>query len=393
MANLVKFQVNEELKTDVMKPLPRYSHNAVRYNRNIVIFGGGEEDVVTYNDDLTKCYSMRVIWFYDLDIDRWIKFVVPDTQNIPPSRISSCAVLIGSNIYMCGGAQRADRGFYHKGDLWKLSMTAEEKISWTQLTTTIEIAPRTGHTGWEYKNKLWIFGGFGPNIFEYLHDNETFQRIPHRFSGVNNQVCCFSPTEQKWMTCKSKGSKPSPRCYHGITKIRENIWLYGGRGAHAYLDDLYELHLRTLTWTQVPSTGPPNPLETRGFSPSLIALSNKEILFYGMQHRSWIIDVSSLSWRQHNAPTNEQGREEAATQDHTGIIGIHSVIIFGGQTRYKGQDIRVCGDVFHINFKPKSLLKSCVEAVYKHRSLLQCKWNVLPRNLNAQVRAMCEFSA
>ena len=50
-------------------------------------------------------------------------------------------------------------------------------------------------------------------------------------------------------------------------------------------------------------------------------------------------------------------------------------------------------DILHIEFQPKSLLKSCLESVYKSRAVLLSKWNILPRNLYAHLGAMCELGA
>ena len=269
MAHLVHLNTHEELKKDVMKPLQRYGHVAVRYHRCIAMFGGASEAAKPSTGELFRYrqYSMRVIWLYDLDIDRWIKFVVPDTQNIPSPSFGSCAVDIGSHLYTYGGLYDDGRLSDGIGDLWKLSRSADGNFSWTQLTTEVRIAPRCGHSGWEYENKLWIFGGMSHNIFEYLHDNETFLGgEPYGTLRFNNQLCCFSPTEQKWMTVKSKGTKPSPRWFHGITKLRDNVWLYGGSFGAARYCDLYELQLRTLTWTQVHIPGP------RDISPAFIAV-------------------------------------------------------------------------------------------------------------------------
>ena len=292
MANQVKFDYIDEteLQSDIKKPLPRMGHAAVNLKRNIVIFGGG------YKNDhipksMAKCYSMRVIWSYNLDIDRWIKFVLQESRDIPYPSLSACTVSIGSNIYMHGGQLFTRHRVFANG-VWKLSRTSAGDISWTQIQTTDIIAPRMGHAGWEYMNKLWIFGGIRHNIFDYLHDDETlqFQRKSIRNS---NQLCCFCLTEHKWMTVKSKGSKPFPRFFLGTTKIMEKIWLYGGHSFFGIFDDLYELQMSTLTWTLVHTTGPHNLLR----SPTLCVISETQLFVYGGKRNdaSWLFDLPSFS--------------------------------------------------------------------------------------------------
>ena len=105
------------------------------------------------------------------------------------------------------------------------------------------------------------------------------------------------------------------------------------------------------------------------------------------------MDLPSLSWRQSHAPARLNGEIiETNGWNHTSTIGVHSVIIFGGLRWHDNIAIN-SNDTLYIMFRPKSLLKSCLEDVYKQRSWLsKCDWDILPRNLHAQLVAMYELS-
>ena len=220
-----------------------------------------------------------------------------------------------------------------------------------------------------------------------FHGIEDFQLLDTH-EGFTKQLWCFTPTTNTWTIVKCTGSVPSPQYRHATIKIQTSIWLHGGIDHYCTFDDLYELNLHSLTWTQIQSNSSLRPPINSGHS--LIAISDKQIVLYGLGSTSWILDLPSLSWKHYRMPACVNGvpPEENDRWQHSGTIGINKVIIFGGLS-YPSK-IAV-NDILCIMFEPKSLLKCCLETVYKHRSLLKDKWHILPRNLYAQLRAMCDL--
>ena len=393
MAEVPMLELADELKPDLKKPNPKDGHVAVRLQENIVLFGG-----LYIDSQRTMYYSMRVIWSYNLDIDRWIKLVLPETQATPHPAVGQCAVTIRSDIYLHGGGQHCEGDFLGLlfPSLWKLSGTSDSRITWTQINFPKGQgvpSKRFCHAGWEYQNKLWIFGGFGNCNNDTFHASEDFQLTDHTL-GYTNQLWCFDPDMQVWKNVQCTGSKPSPRYCHAITKIRATVWLHGGTDHHGDFDDLYEFNLCSLTWTQIQTVGSLRP--DKRCEHSLSAISEAQILLYGGRNDnlSWIFDLPSLSWRQYHAPMCLNGKiiEANGWQNHTSTIGLHSVIIFGGLRWH--DDIAIhSNDTLYIMFRPKSLVKSCLEVLCKQRSCLsKCDWDNLPRNLHAQLVAMYELS-
>ena len=119
-------RIDDELKPDVKKLLPRCGHVAVHLNRNVIIFFSSGY-IGPVPDHKWKYYSLGVIWSYNLDTDRWIKLIIPETKEIPAPRVEACAVAIGSHVYFHGGCtypteESIGRIFM---SIWKLSRTAE----------------------------------------------------------------------------------------------------------------------------------------------------------------------------------------------------------------------------------------------------------------------------
>ena len=149
----VYYTVKEASEETAKEPCSRKGHMAVRVPGQIVLFGG--HDTVTANinntvDHITvNILSMRVIWVYHLDIDRWFKTALPETHVAPPPIAYACAVVIGSQIYLHGGHLVESTKAKATGALWKLTNTAEE-ITWSELKFQDKKSmpsPRSQHVG------------------------------------------------------------------------------------------------------------------------------------------------------------------------------------------------------------------------------------------------------
>ena len=411
--------LKEVCEEKAKKPHSRKGHMALRVRGQIVLFGG--EDVETDNTDDTvehntvNMFSMRVIWLYHLDIDRWTKTVLPHTQVIPPPTAEACAVAIGSHIYQHGGSlgpqsllgtQRTEE----TGALWKLTSIAEG-ISWSEIKFQDKKSmpsPRCLHAGWEYADKLWIFGGEGFNPKNYMfNDDEIFESYGNdgddgsgddndkEIISYNDQLACYNPSNQKWIQAWQFGAIPSPRSGHAVAKIKEHIWLCGGQMADEIYDDLYELSMKSLTWTLI------EPVSKLTYSArtghTFTAISDHQIALYGGARVEddtslWFLELETLSWKECETSyfdfTDDYGRER-----HTATVGAESLIIFGGNS-YISEDESTCTiDMLQWTLAPKSLVKSAVESAYKNRSVSQEAWKTLPRHFYHQLHAMDEIDA
>ena len=337
-----------------------HSHVAVRLANFIIAFGGEKQN--------KEPLSHHVIWMYNIYTEQWSKHVIPDTKVAPPRTSCSCAVAVGSDIYMFGG-WRHDEG-NATNTLWKLTITSTESFVWTKVIAKCQEktpSPRCHHSGWESTGKLWTFGGTGTSPDGYLNELGDFNG-----SGINNQLLCFNVSKQEWKDVKSSGTKPEPRWCHATTIINHNVWLYGGFVRLRAHNDLYQLNLHSLVWSKI-QTDQITPQKRS--SCSLNTITNSQLLLHGSnQPSTWIFDVPTLTWKQQTID-NDHPRF-----GHTGTECMHGgVIIIGG----KHADTTAPYRLICVKRNAKSLQQLAMKTIYEHRGILP--WRALPKRLITQI--------
>ena len=302
----------------------RYSHCAVSLDNFLIIIGGGRHN---------NTYSPREIWICNLYTEEWKKHETPNTC-APEPAIGVAASAIEKTIYTFGG--RSTIYPYNLSNaLWKLSKTKEGYFTWSfnkPQCTEKSPSPRANHSAWEYAGKLWIFGGYGDSPESYLNDHGDFNKGLLEFA-MNNQLLCFDPNES-WTNPQCFGSIPTSRSGHACAVRSDKLWLFGGKDEDRNcLDDMFELRMSSLTWSQI-QTAQFHP-EGRTYCTLTPDGDDKLVLHGGLiehQRRSpivlsntWIMDLRSHSWRQCTS------RNDFARAGHTGSTGLHNrVIIIGG---------------------------------------------------------------
>ena len=351
-----------------------YRHAAVRLENRILVLGGS---MVT---------SSRAIPVYNLFTEMWSKLVIPDHKSVPPPTGASCAVVIAHDIYTFGGHLVGERVLLNA--LWRLTRDPTGSLSFDeiQFSSTVKTpAPRTEHRGWEYADKLWSFGGYCnlPTSSSYLNVYGDFVG-DHAYS-INNQLLCFNPASCEWSNVKCFGDVPSPRAMHATAAVGDKTWLYGGRALRNVVDEMYELNMCSLTWTQI-QTYQPRPQGSLLSSLTAIRAGTRLVLHGGIPGArtasikdTWILDLPSRSWRLH---ASDEGN---ARYGHTGSSGINSsVVILGGITRKEyGATGTPVSHNFTMRLEPKSLQQMAMQTVYTYQKELPCE--TLPRKLLKQI--------
>ena len=355
-------------KSTMSEPELWFGNVAVQMNSNIFVFGGRRED--------GKHLSFHEIWVYN---EQWTKHVIPANTTAPPQTTYACAVAVEPDIYMFGGVHI----HYYTNDLWKLSITSERSFNWSKIRFQSDMqlpSPRYQHSGWEYKGCLWVFGGRGAYSWGYLNDNGHFMH--HQ----NNQLLCYCPLSLKWTNPMSFGATPSPRYGQCTTIMMHKVWLYGGmvdRGRD--LDDLFELRMQSLTWTQILASTNVTKRPSALSCASLNRISNGQLVLHGGRGHNidstdtWVMDLSSHTWIKHIVSADHP------CFGHTSFLGENKcVIIIGGRSGY----IRHTSDrrdraAVHVRLQSESLQQLAMQVIYKHRTALPCK--CLPSKLLAQL--------
>ena len=342
-----------------------------------MVWGGS-----TSRDDPYAC--RRAIYVYNIDSERWRKFMIPGAEKVPPETYGACgAALSPTQVYVFGG----HTPYGLTNELWKLTVTSKNKLTWQEIEFANKKntpSPRVGAVAWEHSKKFWTFSGVGR--FPRGYSNRYGEwRVADWLSTVRRYVCnqlsCYDPNLDRWENIQSFGAVPCPRCESAATEIGDAVWLYGGTMSfYNYsfvgdpLSDLYSLNMKTLTWTQIHSMyNVPQP-EPR-FDHTLTAINENQIILHGgngllgqyleIFSDTWIFDISSMSWRKH-VRTKDHPRSL-----HTACRGRNdSIIILGGIDNYHQKLNRQHADTFHIVLDdpgPKNLQDLALKAVHLHR--------------------------
>ena len=287
----------------------------------------------------------------------------------PNAVTRACAAAIGADIYMFGGTTSFSIN-NSTNELWKL--TIQECLNWSKIEPQdVKLpCPRYGHSGWEYAQCLWVFGGAGRFSTEYLSDHGDISLLG------TNQLLCYDSSTQKWTNPQCFGSVPYPRMYHSTTVIKDKVWLFGGRPSVSH-SDLFELDMRSCTWTEI-RTGQTKPGER--YCSTLTAVSDRQLVLHAgissstTLNDTWILDLQTQAWTQYTS------HHDHTRYTHTGTLGINKVIIITGGFNYD----KTYTPTFHVMLEPKSLQQLAMKIIYNQQDVLP--WKCLPSKLITQLQ-------
>ena len=339
---------------------------AVSMNHFIMIIK--DNNAVYYDDEYT-------IWVYNLYTEEWRK--LGDLPGYAKHSFKdSCGVALGPDVYLFG--VKTKTVFHYSNSLLKLNKQFDGHFVLNEITLrNCKLpSPRSGHTGWAFDNKLWIFGGHGTSESGYLDDFGYFINNGASFA-CNNQLLCFDPASWgKWRNPECFGTVPSPRSGHATTITSDKVILFGGHdAAFQNLGDLYELNMHSLTWTQI-QNGHIKPQERIWSSLTTLSEGGHLVLHGGtclyvrgfVDHKDtftdiWVLDLESMSWTEYT-----QYKMHPLYGKGMGFTGPHSVVTIGCP-RHGGTS----GHTIHIMLQPKSLQQLSIQTINNH-------WEMMPKN-------------
>ena len=326
------------------------SHVAVRWKDSMVVLSD---------------HNRRRVWLYNLWTEQWQKYSLQKGQYLPIED-GQCGVEIGSDIYMF-------RGF---GQLWKLMRITDDLFAYDTIPTkdpTKTPSPREAYSAWQHGEKMWIFGGFGDPPVGYLHDYGDF--IGAGSFTCNNQLLCYDPFSHMWTNIRCSGDTPSPRTYAAVAVTKDKSYLYGGHKSLQRLYDLYELSMRSFTWTQVKVSG---PKPTYSLTTSLIPVTDNTLVLYcGNGHGKGctkILDVKSHILKEHLETKIGHCFVNTGT---TGLRG--SAIILSGSIHSH----QSYNPVLTVRIEPKSLQQLAMQMIYQ--KVDRTLWEMLPKTLRRKM--------
>ena len=368
-----------------------WNHMAVRFKECIIGLGG-----MTGAESKEQSLVQDNIWVYNLHTEQWRNYEIHGDE-VPEQTHFGFAVAVGSDVYMFGGLVAVkimcEYDFRIRNNLWKLSRHKNGLFTWQRIFIAMKgtPSPRCSHSGFEYEEKMWIFGGYGDSPHGYLHENGYFtvKGFTRYGSGCNNQLLCYDPCIQTWKNPRCLGDVPSPRRDHSMAIIKDKVWSYGGVKSRYYLDTWHELNMKSMTWTQISVCTPKPEIK---HSTSLTAISENELVlrccdikqWHGFKlpysEGTWILDVNTHSWT-HYATATDHPRH-----GHTGTSGLNSsVIVIGGSSRYHLYYVTFSpyNVTFSLLLEPKSLQQLAMRILYEHRGKLPLQ--KLPKKLMREI--------
>ena len=363
----------EIVEVDETLPLRRQHHMVVCVKNNILVFGGCNAS--------GRLFSCHVIWMFNMFTEQWSKHLIPESKTAPHHISGACAVAIVDDVYVFGGFDRAS--WAPTNALWTLKRTFETSYVWSEIPTVDNgkaPSPRQCHRGWEYAGNLWVFGGHSSSPIGYLNENGKYCHMWDNH-GFNNQLLSFDPSNQEWTNPKSFGAIPNPRENYAATKVKHNVWLYGGCGGSVVFGDLYKLNMSSLIWTQI-ETGNPKP--KRRFSCTLTKTSETKLVLHGGYNNAtwggvfndtWIFDISSQTWRQYKS------NYDHACDYHTSTMGVNGCAVIICSAEHLKDSYHDYTISLLIMFEPRSLQQLATQKILEHR--VELPWQHLPNKLIA----------
>ena len=320
--------------------------------------------VSIHNEDNTQHISL--IWTYNLWTEKWNKCQILKGKALS-KRSTLFGVEIKSVLYMYDGCTNLwklipqTKGLFHKSVIHNDN---QKEIP----------SPRDGLSVWEYRDKMWIYGGFGESPVGFFNDHGAFERRYWQESGFNNQLFSFDPPTEKWKNVECFGDVPSPRASAATAVIKDEVWLYGGSSATSYKYDLYKLNMHSLTWTQIDIDRPKvshalftvttsNQLVLHGLSPS-----GQGIL---RPLETWILDTGSSKWKQF--PVSE---ECTLICLYTATTGLNNdvIMVYNHSHSCKSEN-----SILPVLLEPRSLQQLSMRIIHEYSGELP--WESLPQTL------------
>ena len=357
--------------------LPEFhNHVVARLPDSIVVLGGW-----TFYDYLGGNFKRgsHIIWTYNIYTNQWRQYVTPENEKAPLFINDGCvAATMKTDIYIFA-LPNAD----NLGTIWKLHKDSNDGFSWSEVLVNKGPSYRRDITGWEYAEKMWIFGGRGqsPANLGHLNDFVDFElNFYHDSYGINNQLLCFDPSCCEWANLKCYGAVPSPRAECASMTIDKEAWLYGGVTSTELFHDLLKLDMNSLIWTKIPCEQTIPQLINASL---LHGSADGKLILHGQNIENvltettitHILDLPSLSWRKYTGIDH-------ITSEQRGISGLNCSVFIGGSFD-EGEDyIDKC--TLFLRLEPKSLQEVAMKTIYDHKATLS--WQLLPNKLRSSIK-------
>jgi len=245
---------------------------------------------------------------------------------------------------------------------------------WEQLETRGDVyTARTGHAVVNQDGVFYLFGGTDgaarqSDVHGYNADTNLWQEIksngrpPPARSGAQaiawqggvyffggytkkdgdyfNDVYKYDIASRAWATVHTLGESPQRRTDHSVCLFRDSLLVFGGFDGHNRFNDLRELHLQNLRWSQV--TASLRTVPRSRFGHTAVMYGHSMYVFGGWDGHETLQELfeynaSSNQWMQ----LQMRGQAPRARYRHTAVVCGDGMFTFGGvdKTQYRFPDL------------------------------------------------------
>ncbi|XP_067930012.1 kelch domain-containing protein 1-like [Watersipora subatra] len=335
-------------KTEV-KPTAREGHCSCVIRDALYVFGG-----VSIDSD-EQAHENADLWRFDLTEGKWTEVACASASEKPMSRSAATMVAVNNKLYLFGGLNHSI------GWLDNLFVFDIETSCWFEEDeyTGDMPSPREKLSSAVIGNKVWLFGGFGPQLpqrgpldledDEDLSSDDEIGRLERQQEAVQlgwfDQLHEYDTEAKVWaQPMQLSMGKPSPRCATSMVAHNSTLVIFGGRDAEGRLNDLHFFNTETRKWNKERDIKGAVPA-CRSFHSAALCGSGAMAVTGGRsvddQHFAdvYLFNLDSSSWKQ----IDSVGL--SARGCHTmNSIG-EKLVVFGGSSSYSASQ-QHC-DVFH----------------------------------------------
>ena len=237
---------------------PRFGHSAVKYEGNIIIYGGG----TNYDDKHKLRECLTGVHIFYLDTHKWEYLKTQGTYL--PARKYHSAAMVGSHMFVYGGMNQkhnilSDSAVLNiKKCTWKaidINGIGPGKIAFHGCASVLNPLPTGKESIYKLESDssmimypgIYIFGGLSS---EQIASNSLY-------------ILKLGRRPLEWISPEFSGNPPSPRFLH-TTLYNPHLNLlivFGGRvdlartSAYTCFNDIFLLDLQSMTWLTVKVIG------------------------------------------------------------------------------------------------------------------------------------------
>ncbi|KAJ3676056.1 hypothetical protein LUZ60_003468 [Juncus effusus] len=224
----------------------------------------------------------------------------------PPERWGHSACYFDGVLYVFGGCC----GGLHFSDILTLNL---ETMVWTSLVTTgAKPGTRDSHAAVTIGTKMYVFGGTNG-------------------SKKVNELHILDLRTTEWSKPNTKGALPSPRESHSMTVVNEGkIVIFGGSGEGEanYLNDVYVLDVKSLSWSRPEVKG---EVPAKRDSHVSVCVGSKMFIFGGDCGDRYhgevdVLDIDTMTW----STLTTQGASPGVRAGHAAVAVGSKVYVIGG---------------------------------------------------------------